>query len=200
MKILETYKSKWKKKSWWSWLSDIVFALLIIGMLIPSTRTPLMVFIKKLTLFGPSVSANDQYGQLTTKDLTWKLQNTKGEIVDLGDFQDQPIFLNFWATWCPPCIAEMPSIERLEKEYGDQVHFILVSNENQNITQKFLKEKQLNLSTYQALEQEPELLRSNSIPITYIINKKGEIIAKESGSSKWDSDSVKKLLDQLIEE
>ena len=198
MNFIEKYIEKQKKKSLWSWIGDILFAILIIGLLIPSTRTPIMVFIKEVTMFSPSVSADDNYGLLTKQDYLWQLKNENGIITKLSDYNDKPIFINFWATWCPPCIAEMPAIDNLQKEYADRVAFLLVSYEDHAVTQKFLKGKGLNPHTFQALSKEPELLSSNSIPITFIIDKQGQIVVKKTGSSQWDSDSVKELLDKLI--
>jgi len=198
--FIKKYLEKQKKKSIWSWIGDILFAALIIGLLIPSTRTPIMVFIKKATMFSPSVSSEDNYGQLTKKDYLWQLRDENGVVKKLSDFNDKPIFINFWATWCPPCIAEMPAIEGLEKEYGDRVHFLLVSNENHELTKRFLLDKNLDLHTYQSASKEPEILSSKSIPITFVINKKGQIVVKKTGSSNWNGDSVKELLDELITE
>ena len=200
MKFIDNYIEKQKKKSFWAWVGDIIFAILLIGLLIPSTRTPIMVFVKEITMFSPSVSAEDHYGQLTTPDYLWQLKDENGQTYQLKDFEDKPLFINFWATWCPPCIAEMPAIERLYKEYGDRVHFLLVSYENQSITGEFLKKKSLDIKTYQVMSKEPEVLVSSSIPVTFIVNKKGELVVKKTGSNKWDSDSVKELLDELIGE
>ena len=198
MNFIKKYIEKQKKKSLWAWIGDILFAVLIIGLLIPSTRTPIMVFMKKVTMFSPSVSSNDNYGQLTKQDYIWQLKDENGRITKLSDFSNKPLFINLWATWCPPCIAEMPAIDNLQKEYGDRVNFLLVSYEDHTITQSFLKEKGLNTHTFQAISKEPDLLSSNSIPVTFIINKQGQIVVNKTGSSQWDSDSVKKLLDELI--
>jgi len=198
VKFVKNYIEKQKKKSVWAWIGDILFAALIIGLIIPSTRTPIMVFIKKTTMFSPSVSANENYGELSKNDYLWQLKDEKGSLKALNDFRDKPIFINFWATWCPPCIAEMPAIANLENEYKDRVHFLLLSYEDHEITQKFLKEKSLDISTYQVVGKEPSLLASSSIPITFIINKQGKIVVKKTGSSQWDSDSVRELLDELI--
>ena len=200
MKFLEKYIEKQKKKSVWAWFGDIVFGLLIIGLLIPSTRTPIMVFVKKVTMFSPSVSADENYGQLSEKDYLWQLKDGTGQVINLGGLKGKPVFINFWATWCPPCIAEMPEIMELEKDYGDKVHFVLVSNESHSLTNKFLQEKKWELNTYQPLSRTPELLSSNSIPITMIINKQGRIVVSKTGSSNWNGDSVRELLDVLLEE
>lgn len=199
MNFLQKYWTKQKKKSWWSWVSDIFFILLFAGLLIPTTRTPIMVFIKELTNFAPSVSADDHYGKLTSNDYQWTLLDNKNQKVQLKELSDKPILINFWATWCPPCIAEMPSFDRLEKDYGNKVYFLFVSQENQSITRSFLQEKDWNLNSYRPLNQEPNLLSSTSLPTTFIINRDGVIVAKETGNKKWDSQQVRNLLDELID-
>jgi thiol-disulfide isomerase/thioredoxin len=158
-----------------------------------------MVFIKQITNFAPSVSANDNFGKLKKTDYQWKFLDSGQQTKSLQDFNNKPILINFWATWCPPCIAEMPSLQKLENEYGSKVHFIFISHEDPQITLPFLREKKWNFSSYTPLLQEPELLQSNSLPTTFIIDKAGNIVVKKTGNHKWDSDSVKELLDQLID-
>lgn len=198
MKFLKNYVDKQKKKSFWAKLSDVLFILLIVGLLIPSTRTPIMVFLKKLTNFAPSVSVDDDYGKLNHTDYIYTIEGQNGKIYQLKDFSDKPILLNFWATWCPPCIAEMPSIERLEQEYGERVHFIFISNEDQQTVQSFLYDHQYKFKSYKPLSSEPEKLSATSLPTTYIISKDGRIVVKKTGNKKWDSDGVKELLEELI--
>lgn len=199
MNFFQKYWDKQKKKSWWAWVSDIFFILLFTGLLIPATRTPIMVFIKELTNFAPSVSADDHYGKLSAKDYQWTLLNDKNQKVQLKELSDKPILINFWATWCPPCIAEMPSFDRLQKDYGDKVYFLFISQENQSITRNFIKEKNWNLSSYRPINHEPSILSSTSLPTTFIINKDGVIVVKEAGNKKWDSQKVRNLLDELID-
>jgi len=199
MEFLKKYWSKQKKKSWWSWTTDILFILLFIGLLVPSTRVPIMVFIKELTNFSPSVSADDNYGELSAMDYQWEFLDAGSQKKQLQDFSDKPILINYWATWCPPCIAEMPSLQKLQDEYGDQVHFILISNENQSTTRSFLQDKSWNFNSYRPLSPSPEILMSNSLPATFIIDKNGVIVVKETGNKNWNSDGVKELLDQLVQ-
>jgi thiol-disulfide isomerase/thioredoxin len=200
MKFIENYKAKLKKKTKWSWASDIIFILLIIALIIPSTRTPLVVFIKKATLMSPSVSEKDNFGQLSANDLNWTLVDAEGQTVQLKDLTDKPVFINFWASWCAPCIAEMPSIEKLVADYQDKVYFVIASYEDQAIINTFRKKQELNLPFYRYSFAEPALLQSKTIPATFIINTKGEIVVSEKGSSDWNSKSVRKLLDRLIKE
>lgn len=198
MSFIENYKAKLKKKSKWSWASDLIFFALIIALIIPSTRTPLVVFLKRVTLMGPSISENDNFGKLNQNDLSWQLINNKGETVRLSDLSDKPIFINFWATWCAPCIAEMPSINKLYLDYKDDIHFVIATYEDQALVDAFLEKHELNFPVYRYHIKEPKLLQSKTIPATFILNTKGEIVVSEKGTSNWNSKSVRTLLDRLI--
>jgi len=200
MKFINNYIEKQKKKSVWAWFGDIVFGILIIGLLIPATRTPIMVFVKKITNFSPSISVDDNYGQLSEGDYLWQLKDADGHVISLNSLSDKPLFINFWATWCPPCIAEMPTIIELEKEYGDKVHFVLVSQENHQVTKEFLDKNHWDIVSYQPYSRIPGILSSSSIPLTLIVNKKGMVIVNKTGNHNWNSDSVRELLDTLIAE
>lgn len=199
MKLLKNYIEKQKKKSLFSKITDVLFIVLIIGLLIPQTRTPIMVFIKQLTNFSPSVSVDDNFGTLNKNDFQWEFLDSGHQKKQLQDFMGKPILINFWATWCPPCIAEMPSLQKLQNDYKDKVHFIFISHEDQSLTFQFLREKGWNLKSYRPLTTEPELLQSNSLPTTFIIDKDGTIVVKETGNKNWNSDGVKELLDNLID-
>lgn len=198
MKLLKNYIEKYRKKSLYSKITDVLFILLIIGLLIPQTRTPIIVFVKQLTNFSPSVSAKDDFGTLSKKDYQWEFLDSGHQKRQLEDFKNKPILINFWATWCPPCLAEMPSLQKLQNDYGNKVNFIFISNEEQSLTFQFLQDKEWNLKSYRPLNHTPELLQSNSIPTTFIIDQNGKIVVKETGNKNWNGDSVRELLDQLI--
>jgi len=198
MSFLEKQKTKLKQKSKWSWASDIVFLLLLIALIFPTTRTPLIVFIKRATLFSPSISEKDNYGKLSNDDLQWTLINDDNQIVKLSELSDKPVFINFWATWCAPCIAEMPSIQKLYLDYKDDVHFVIATYESEEIIDAFLKNQELNFPVYRYQTKEPKLLQSKTIPATFILNTKGEIVVSEKGTSNWNSKDVRNLLEKLI--
>ncbi len=200
MKFIENYKAKLKKKSKGSWASDILFLLLLLALIFPATRNPIVVFVKRATLFGPSVSAHDNFGKLNGNDLQWQLINPDNQIIRLADLSDKPIFINFWATWCAPCIAEMPAVEKLYLDYKDKVNFVIVTNESKALTDAFLQKQGLNLPVYRFQTKEPKLLQSKTIPATFVLNKRGKIVVLEKGTRNWNSKNVRELLDSLIAE
>ena len=178
-------------------LSNIIFLVAILLLIIPQTRKPIQVFIQKgFAMISPSKTEESVQKQLS--DYQWELTDSEGNILNFSDLKGKVVFLNFWATWCPPCIAEMPSINSLYQDYNKEVVFLLVSNENTNKVKQFLSDNEYNLNYYNPLTAAPKVLSSNSIPQTYVIDKSGKIIIEKNGAANWNSDTVRNLLDELL--
>lgn len=180
------------KKHW----SNILFATFILAMLIPKTRMPIMVFVQRTLAIGPSVKKNKP--QL--HDYYWEMTKADGQRISFVEAENEVVLLNFWATWCPPCIAEMPSMQRLYDTYGDKVKFYLVTDENPDKVQAFIEKNNYTLPIYYSSYALPKLLQSRALPTTFILGKDGKIHIKETGVAKWDSKRVQELLDRLLEE
>ena len=194
--IKERIKAYTSKKSKFGIASDIVFVAILIALLFPTSRNELIVGVKKLLLFQPGLEKNIE--ELGEKDYNWSIQNLDGEIIPFSEFQGKTIFLNTWATWCPHCIAEFPSIQRLYDVYGKDIEFVILSNENPSIVQAFLDKEGYDFPVYLTYDAMPVALESRSLPTTFIISPKGEILINKKGSAKWDGDKVKALIDDLL--
>jgi thiol-disulfide isomerase/thioredoxin len=131
-------------------------------------------------------------------NMQWQLRTLEGEFADLADFDDKPVFLSHWATWCGPCVAEMPSIQKLYKDYGDKINFVLVSSENPQKILPFLEKNKYSMPVFRPLGQAPPLLESRSIPATFILNPQGQIVVKHIGAANWNSKSVRETLDAML--
>ena len=106
--------------------------------------------------------------------------------------------VNLWATWCPPCVAELPGFATLYADYKDKVEFAFVANDDQEKVLTFLEKKGYDLPVYFQVSATPKALESGSIPVTYIIDKKGDLVVDKTGAANWNSDKVRNLLDQLL--
>lgn len=130
-----------------------------------------------------------------------RFMDSQGKTVSLGDLKGKVIFLNFWATWCPPCIAEMPSINKLRQSLKDEqdIVFMLVDVDN-NLKKStaFMKKKKYDLPVYAPASAIPSTFLEGAIPTTVIIDKKGEIIARIEGGRDYSSPGMLKSLNQLI--
>jgi thiol-disulfide isomerase/thioredoxin len=128
----------------------------------------------------------------------WKLVNSEGEVVNFESLKDKVIVVNFWATWCPPCIAEMPSFQKLYDAYKDDVIFLFVASDEENKVAKYLSKNDYTIPVYFEASNRPVEMQSNSLPTTYIINRNGAIVVDKTGAVDWNSNKVKDLLDELI--
>lgn len=180
------------KKHW----STLLFGLVLVLLLVPSTGLPIKVFINRLVSWSPSVISGNDRKSLDTYH--WELESLEGESLNLNQSKGKVVIINVWATWCPPCLAELPSLERLYKRYGDRVDFYFVSQESVEVLSKFLVKKGYQLPVYRSREAMPESIETRSLPTTYIISQEGEIAMAETGAARWGSEKVFKLLDSLL--
>ncbi len=187
-----------RKKRWWTIVLDFVFAALVVAMLFPATRKPLSAFLIRQTLFSPSEQDKVVYLSEADWGMTFESKVEK-EIITLAEFKGKPVFLNFWATWCPPCIAEMPSIQGLYDQYKGDVAFILVSNEPLDVVQAFFEKHRYSFPIYSLQSGVPAIFETSTIPSTYLIGPGGRLLISKTGAAKWNSGKMKSLLDDLIE-
>lgn len=198
MDLKNAVRKYFRKKSKFSIASDIVFVALVIALLFPSSRMFVMSTVQRLTLFQPSIEKTGATPKLPDEAYEWEFQDMNGETVSLERFDDKVIFLNFWGTWCPPCVAEMPSIQDLYNQFGDRIAFVLVSNEKQSVIKEFMQKNEYSFPVYKGIYRTPEALSTETLPTTFIITKDGRIVLRKEGSAKWDGSKVTKQLEQLI--
>lgn len=137
------------------------------------------------------------YGEQSATTLpSFKLQAADGSIIDLADLKGKKVFVNLWATWCPPCRAEIPSIEKLYKKTDkEKVAFVMLSlDDNFNSAKHFAKSKHMQLPLYYPAGNLPSLFNINGIPATFIFNEKGELIKANMGMDDYNTQAYVKLL------
>jgi len=157
-------------------------------------------WLASLTLTSPSIE-HSEINESSQKTLfaDWNLQSTKGEEIWISSIR-KPLFVNIWATWCPPCRAELPSIISLAKKYDSEIEFLLVSpDESMDELKKFANEQGYEIPFYNELNYTPDNLQTSSYPTTFILTKDKEVTHKMVGSHNWDSEDVHHLLDLMIE-
>jgi thiol-disulfide isomerase/thioredoxin len=113
------------------------------------------------------------------------------------------VLLNFWATWCPSCRFEMPSMESLHKEYGELglVVLAVAFQEGAEEVRSFYQEHELSFpGLLDPTAKVFELYKTWSLPTTFVINKRGYIVGKVIGYRDWHSDPSKAFFTKLLEE
>lgn len=175
---------------------NLIFLVAAAVILFTPAGLPVKVFMNRLISFSPDVIG--QKDREILEDYNWKLMTPNQESYDFNQNRGKVTLVNLWATWCPPCIAEMPALNDLYLTYGDKVEFMFVTNDDPTKVSGFLeKNNYRTLPVYFERSKAPEKLFSASIPATYLIDSSGEIIMKEKGAAKWNSNFVKEVLDSL---
>ncbi|HLW29679.1 MAG TPA: TlpA disulfide reductase family protein [Brumimicrobium sp.] len=182
----------WIKKRKW----DIVFAVFIGLMLIPSVRMPVMAFVQRMLAGSPSEIAVEK--QKTISSLDWVLYDLDGKESNFSESHGKITIVNLWATWCPPCVAEMPSLQKLYDKYENELAFYFVSNEKTETLKRFLTAKKYRLPIYLPASNYPKEFNSSSLPTTYVLDKNGKIIMEEVGAHDWFSQSFQNRIDELL--
>lgn len=114
-----------------------------------------------------------------------KLADLKSNSFSLKQYAGKTIFLNFWATWCQPCIAEMPTIEKMQNILNkEEIVFLIASSEAIEEIDAFRKAHDFSFNYCQI--QNSEELGLQVLPTTYIFNPEGNLVFSESGYRKWD--------------
>lgn len=136
----------------------------------------------------------------TTSDVSFK--DEEGKTISLNTLKGKVVFINFWATWCPPCIHEMPSINKLKQSFkgNDEIVFLMVDVDNKmEKSTAFMEKNEYDLPVYVPAGNIPPEYLGSSIPTTVILDKSGAIIARIEGSRDYTSPEMIKMLNELVE-
>ncbi|WP_316366157.1 TlpA family protein disulfide reductase [Candidatus Thiodiazotropha sp. CDECU1] len=129
------------------------------------------------------------------------LPDMMGEIHQRFDYRERAYIVSFWATWCSPCIKELPDLQRAAEILGaDNIAVVTVnSGESRELVQQFIKERSLILPVL--LDRDSHMLRQwqvLALPTSYIVNARGLVVARVVGGIDWDELSILAQVRSLI--
>lgn len=141
----------------------------------------------------------DNTPSTVVKGVDAHLVDQKNQPVDLTSFKGKVVFINNWASWCPPCIAEMPSIQELKKKLeGTDVEFVMVSfDENKDKATRFISKRGFDFRVYYPGESYPFF--TSAIPATFVLDKNGKVVLKHEGMADYSSDEIVAQIRALAE-
>lgn len=146
---------------------------------------------------GADVSASAAGAAATgpgVKSVAPVLTDLQGKPISLADYQGQTVFLNFWATWCGPCIQEMPSIEKAQAALaGQKVVFLLASSEEPSQIEAFRHSAKAPALPFIRLTN-LDALPIDGLPTTYIYGPDGQLAFSETGTRQWNDSSSLALI------
>ena len=201
MPTLKERFTKWKEnRSIWHKAGDILFWVLIILFLVPGPRKVILTNLNRAVLHvkTPRMINEEKQEVLTDLDYNWTLAWGENEPYYFSNLRNTVVILNFWATWCPPCVAEMPELQALHKKYGNRVAFVLVTSEKPEVVEAFMEKNQYVMPVFYMATEVPAVLSFNAFPTTFIISKDGRVVSKKKGAANWNSKATEKILEELL--
>jgi len=185
-------------------LSDIVTIVLtlITAALIFSirARTWAMMGLMSLGFYSPKIPVIKP-GEKLMPAPAMVVQTLDGKTVDLQQQKGKVVFINFWATWCPPCLAEMPSVNDFYKKVKDDPNIIFLSVDVDNRLSNslaFMKKNGYQLPVYGgSLDGLPATFYSGTIPTTLVIDKRGLVVFNHAGKASYDGDEFARFVTEL---
>ncbi|GAB2608861.1 TlpA family protein disulfide reductase [Belliella aquatica] len=188
-------KFDWKKelKSWGLILS--VFAFLYFTGLM----TPIMGGIQSVLLSTGLIKPKIALVNKENLDFDYRgtFTTPEGSIIDLEAFRGKTVFINLWATWCPPCRAEMPHISEMYKKVKDSenLEFLMIAlDKDFEKSKKLVNDKGWSFPIVHASHGLNNSLQSQSIPTTIVINPEGKIVFYQEGMSNFDTEEFRGFL------
>ena len=130
------------------------------------------------------------------------LADLGGKTHSLADYRGQVVLLNFWATWCPPCLVEMPAMQRLKDSFPGTTFTILAVNVKESREKAWRFQQVLNVDFTVLLDKAGSATDDwhvSMYPTSYLIDKTGRIRYVAYGTPAWESTAVKQLIQTLLE-
>jgi thiol-disulfide isomerase/thioredoxin len=173
----------------------VVLALKMTGLLSYVSDITQTVVLKTGVLDARAPESN---GDEEVFDFNFAIKDMAGKRLSIDQLKGKVIFLNLWATWCGPCRAEMPTIQKLYEAIGkDNVVFVILSIDRDQDKDKiinYVAAKAYTFPVYQPSGRLTNQLDVPSIPTTFIISKEGKVIAKEVGTTNFNTSKFKNFL------
>ena len=176
----------------------------LLGLLIVIALTLLVLRNQKPGLENSQPETNEfksQEGYLAPR---FTLRNLKGNLEGLDDHLGKVIIVNFWATWCTPCVKEMPSFENLYRRFrskGLTILAVSLDKSSSSKVQEFADKYKLSFPVLLDTDGVAEkLYPSFTIPFTYVVDKQGRVVARVDGGKNWESLETFEAVEHLLKQ
>lgn len=205
MKNKEISKEKPPSNQLWQYVRKNGFTILMvifIGVLFVSPDAKSFV-LRQLMATGLFNASIDKKGTDISSANDFDFADGKGNIQNTSSLRGKVVFINFWASWCPPCRAEFPSIETLYTQFKDNPDmFFLTINEDSDLAKgrAYLDKENFSVPLYTANGNVPREIYSGALPTTIVLDKDGKIRFHHTGFANYASGKFVRQIEELLNE
>ncbi len=130
-------------------------------------------------------------------------EDSMGQPVTIESFHGKVVLLNIWATWCPPCVAEMPALDKLQADLGGEgLEVVAVSTDAQGIKKSAPFFRRAGITHLEIFNDTraalPQALKVTGLPISVLIDRDGHVVGRMEGPAQWDSPEAKALIEHYL--
>lgn len=178
-----------------NWQNLIFFSFILIILFVPQAKALVLQGLMKAGLFSPKLELTESPPTSDLSGITFS--NSKGQLLHLSDLKGKVILINFWATWCPPCRAEMPGLNTLYNTFKDDKDIVFIfadADGDLAKSAKFMQRHNYNLPLYKIESNLPTQIFESTLPTTVIFDKQGRLSFKHEGMTDY---ADKKFIDFL---
>lgn len=170
----------------------LFYGLLLLVLLNGDVKSWVLRQLVSVGIFSTSIDKTSDKKPSLPKAASFSFRNEKSEVVSTESLKGKVVFINFWASWCPPCRAEMPSIDELYKQFKNDERYVFVFMNEDEDKQKainYLKKEGFDMPIMTSTSAISQELYSGTLPTTIVLNKAGEVAMKHEGMAKYNSGS-----------
>ncbi|WP_160138694.1 TlpA family protein disulfide reductase [Chryseobacterium sp. c4a] len=181
--------------------TTIMMVVLIIVLVNPDAKAWLMRQVASTGILNSSISKSVDKSENAVAYTGLMVKNENGTLIDPSQWKGKVVFINFWASWCPPCRAEFPSVQKFYDQYKshpDMVFLTINLDDNVALGKNYLKRKGFTIPFITPAASIPEALYNGSLPTTVVLDKKGAIRLHHTGVADYSKASFYEQIDSLL--
>lgn len=187
---------KWFRNNWSTAILAILFIILLVN---PDAKAWLMRQVASTGLLNSGISEPETQETVTYSNFT--LKDESGRLINVSELKGKVVFMNFWASWCPPCRAEFPSVQKFYEKYksNPDIVFLTINLDDDSAAGKaYLKQKGFTVPFITPASSIPREIYDGSLPTTIVLDKRGAIRLRHTGLADYSKDSFYNDMDVLL--
>ncbi|MGN6354465.1 MAG: TlpA family protein disulfide reductase [Parafilimonas sp.] len=196
----ENHTKKWRQFIKTNFINGLLVVATVVLIFSPDAKAFLIKGLMQIGFFKPGVEKHEGSYPMSSNAV---FTDSSGKATSIASLNGKVIFINFWATWCPPCRAELPSINKMYQRFGTNknIVFLLVDADgNLDNSNAFMKDHNYKLPLFISSSNISQNLFSDTLPTTIVINKKGQIVFKGTGAADYSTASFTDFITKLAAE